>query len=246
MILRRLGAAIARQDWFVIVIELVVLVLGIFIGLQVDDWNQARKDRIDEQRFLHALHDDILVAEELSSRVRQRRLEKRQYLAIASDVLHGRAQRDELTELECNAVGSSSWINITASGLSAFDELVASGRLGIVRNSDLRSALIGLQQSHQALATMIATHSASGAFAYLPVKFPELIKAVTYFDVGMGEISTAMECDLEAMRASQAFLNQWSANADGYDGYVRDGLKPWSDQLDRVHAIVDGMLKVAH
>jgi hypothetical protein len=91
-----------------------------------------------------------------------------------------------------------------------------------------------------------STHSASGAFAYLPVKFPELIKAVTYFDVGMGEISTAMECDLEAMRASQAFLNQWSANADGSDGYVSDGLQPWSNQLDRVHAIVDGMLKVEH
>jgi len=246
MILRRLGAAIARQDWFVIIIELAVLVLGIFIGLQVDDWNQSRKDRIDEQRFLNALHDDILLADNLSGRVRERRLETLGYIISASDVLHGRAQRDELTELECNAVGTSSWINITASGLSAFDELVASGRLAIVRNSDLRTALIGLQQSHQALTTMIATHSASGALAYLPVRFPELIKAVTYFDVGMGEISTAMECDLEAMRASRAFLNQWSANADGYDGYVRDGLQPWSDQLDRVHAILDGILKVKH
>jgi len=93
---------------------------------------------------------------------------------------------------------------------------------------------------------MIAAHSASGAFAYLPVRFPEPIKAVTYFDEGTGEISTAMECNLEAMRASRAFLNQWSANADGYDGYVRDGLQPWSDQLDSVHAILDGILKVEH
>jgi hypothetical protein len=246
MILRRLGAAIARQDWFVIIIELAVLVLGILIGLQVDDWNRARKDGIDEQRFLHALHDDILVAEELSNRLRQRRLKALKYIISASDVLHGRAKRDELTESECSAIGTSSWINITASGLSAFDELVASGRLGIVRDGELRAALIGLQQSHEALATMIATHSASGSLVYLPARFPELIEAVAYFDAEMGEISTAMTCDLQAMRVNREFLNQWSANADGYDGYVRDGLQPWSDQLGKVHAILDGMLQVEH
>lgn len=32
--IRRLGDAIAHQDWFVVLIELVVLVVGIFIGLQ--------------------------------------------------------------------------------------------------------------------------------------------------------------------------------------------------------------------
>ena len=51
-------------------------------------------------------------------------------------------------------MGTSSWINISASRLSAFDELVASGRLGIVRDGELRAALIGLLQSHEALATM--------------------------------------------------------------------------------------------
>lgn len=246
MILRRLGAAIARQDWFVIVIELAVLVLGIFLGLRVDDWNQARKDRVDEQRFLLTLHDDILVAEELSSRVRKRRLESLQYVISASDVLHGRAPRDALTDLECTALGSSSWFNITATGMPAVDELVASGRLGIIRDNELRTALIGLEQTRQALATMITAHSASGSFAYMPAKFPGLIKAVSYFDTDKNEIRTAMECDLKAMRASQEFLNQWSANADGYDGYVRDGLRPWSDQLDRVHAMVDGVLAVEH
>jgi len=246
MIIHRLGAAITRQDWFVIVIELAVLVLGIFLGLQVDDWNQARKDRVDEQRFLRTLHDDILVAEELSSRVRQRRLESLQHVISASDVLHGRARRDALTDLECTALGSSSWFNITATGMPAFDELVASGRLGIIRDNELRTALIGLEQTRQALATMIAAHSASGSFTYMPAKFPDLIKAVSYFDTDAGEVRAAMECDLEAMRASQEFLNHWSANADGYDGYVRDGLKPWSDQLDRVHAMVDGVLAVEH
>jgi hypothetical protein len=72
MIIRRMGKTIAHQDWFVVVIELMVLVVGVFIGLQADGWNQARKDSNDEQRFLVALHEDILLAEKLSSRVRER------------------------------------------------------------------------------------------------------------------------------------------------------------------------------
>ncbi|HKJ18223.1 MAG TPA: hypothetical protein VJ984_12790 [Xanthomonadales bacterium] len=33
---------------------------------------------------------------------------------------------------------------------------------------------------------------------------------------------------------------------DGCDAYIRDGLKPWSDQFDTVHAMVDGILGITH
>ena len=83
MIIRRMGKTIAHQDWFVVVIELMVLVVGVFIGLQADDWNQARKDSNDEQRFLVALHEDILLAEKLSSRVRERQAARCPLLALS-------------------------------------------------------------------------------------------------------------------------------------------------------------------
>ena len=42
MILRRLAEAIQQQNWFVVLLEVMIVVVGIFIGLQVDDWNQER------------------------------------------------------------------------------------------------------------------------------------------------------------------------------------------------------------
>ena len=48
------------------------------------------------------------------------------------------------------------------------------------------------------------------------------------------------------MRANQHFLNQFSMNVDGYDAYVRDGVKPWSLQFARVHELVDGTLGIDH
>ena len=45
MILRTLADALREQNWFTVALEVLIVVVGIFIGLQVDDWNSARIDR---------------------------------------------------------------------------------------------------------------------------------------------------------------------------------------------------------
>ena len=44
MILRRLAEGVRQQDWFTVVVEVLIVVVGIFLGLQVDDWNEGRQD----------------------------------------------------------------------------------------------------------------------------------------------------------------------------------------------------------
>ena len=60
MFLRRLADGMQTHNWFNVAIELLVLVVGIFLGLRVDDWNQKRLDRNDEQIFLNRLHEELL------------------------------------------------------------------------------------------------------------------------------------------------------------------------------------------
>ncbi len=246
MILNRLAEAVAKQNWFVVFIEVLVLVIGIFIGLRVDDWNQARKDRIDEQQFLQRLHKDVLLAEELSNRVRDRRLGRLQTIMDAGDVLFDRVGRDQLTDEECISIASASFFNINISSLPSLNELIGTGRMEIIRDAELRVALVGLQQTRAGLATMIAVQSGQSAFAHLPSSYPDLIQLESYFDADVGEIRSNPQCDLDGMRADRKFLNQFSANADGYDAYVRDGLAPWSAQFDKVHQLVDHALGMTH
>lgn len=49
VILRSMASALIRQDWSMVLVEIIIVVVGIFIVLQVDDWSQARRDRIDGQ-----------------------------------------------------------------------------------------------------------------------------------------------------------------------------------------------------
>ena len=42
MILRRLASAVRRQDWFAVLTEFVIVVAGIIVAIQLDNWNEAR------------------------------------------------------------------------------------------------------------------------------------------------------------------------------------------------------------
>lgn len=58
MILQRVASAIKRQDWFQVTIEILIVVIGIFLGLQVQAWYDARSDEAEEKLVLNALASD--------------------------------------------------------------------------------------------------------------------------------------------------------------------------------------------
>ena len=59
MILQRLANSIRKQDWFTVFIETLIVVLGVFVGLQVNNWNEARQARGKEALYLSDLIDDL-------------------------------------------------------------------------------------------------------------------------------------------------------------------------------------------
>lgn len=244
MILRRLADAIRQQNWFTVVLEILIVVSGIFIGLRVDDWNNLRKDRRDEQHYLNRLHDEILNAEKLSARLLNRRIERQASVFDLLDAVLVDVQKSSLTDSQCYAIGSLHYFNIVVSGLSAAEELTASGRMDILQDRELRAALGALKQAQEATNTYIRIQNLVST--NLPNVYPQLISVRAYFDDDQQEVTTRTHCDLPGMRRDPAFLNDLSTNADVYDAYVRDGLSPWAEQLRLVHQLVDTNLGVRH
>lgn len=60
MILRRLTNAFRKQDWFTVVIETLIVVFGVFIGIQMANWNEAQADRARELRLLAELRAELV------------------------------------------------------------------------------------------------------------------------------------------------------------------------------------------
>ena len=59
MILSRISKRFRQQDWFAVCVELTVVVLGIFIALQVDQWREDRTYAHAETLYLQRLHEDL-------------------------------------------------------------------------------------------------------------------------------------------------------------------------------------------
>jgi hypothetical protein len=59
MILRRLTENLRAQNWTAISIEFLIVVIGVFIGTQVANWNQARIEKQATQRMLLQLVPEL-------------------------------------------------------------------------------------------------------------------------------------------------------------------------------------------
>jgi hypothetical protein len=59
MILRRIREHVAHHSWFAVAIDLAIVVIGVFLGTQATNWNQARLDRERGRESRAMLIDDL-------------------------------------------------------------------------------------------------------------------------------------------------------------------------------------------
>jgi len=59
MLLRRITKHVTDQNWFAVFIDFLIVVVGVFIGIQVANWNEARVEAEREQEVLVAILDDL-------------------------------------------------------------------------------------------------------------------------------------------------------------------------------------------
>lgn len=153
MIARRAIANLRRHDWTAVAIELVVVVLGVFIGLQASDWSQARADRSHEAVYLASLakdiRSDIADIDEIN-RVSTLRMSAMGYLieqATGDSLPSGFDSARGRIEIESsplyaandpNTIGVAMFILTTLDGNRlAYDTMINTGDIGIIRDTAL-------------------------------------------------------------------------------------------------------------
>ena len=246
MILRRITQHVKDQNWFAVCLDFFIVVVGIFVGLQVANWNETRKDRADEAIFLQDLHDDILLASQQSTRTEAIRFLQAKDLETSAELIFGEEPNRQLTEGECTAIAFSHTNNVSRSRLPALIHLQSAGRMGIISDRVLTRELAELTQRHEVLDIVIRD-TAGVAIAN---KYPNLFETKAIWSrVGeSGEIERDVEtiCRLEDVISNRGLINDITANVDGYDAFMRDGFVPWVAQMRRVHDRVDVLLGVSH
>ena len=136
--LTRLIGAVRQRDWLGITIEVAVVTLGVLVAFQIDQWGDQRKQARDERHFLERLyteyHRGLAELDDLDGDSRRVREQIRQAMAARGS----RIELDPLSRREGFACGVARFRNANFND-TAFEELIASGRLNLISDAALRS-----------------------------------------------------------------------------------------------------------
>ena len=83
MIYKRVAARLRAQDWVAITIEIGIVVIGVFIGTLVSNWNADRLERIETRRMLTQLQPEVRGLIDFSTSTRDYYKITRRYAGIA-------------------------------------------------------------------------------------------------------------------------------------------------------------------
>lgn len=120
-----------EQNWFAVVIDFVIVVVGVFIGIQVSNWNDAQGDQrlghYYTQRLIVDLEDDLAASSSLFEYYNQVLMSVEQanelFLAETPDAQAVVTAAYRASEFNNNPTNSATW-----------DQIVSSGHIGLLPN----------------------------------------------------------------------------------------------------------------
>ncbi len=139
MILARFGRAVSSHDWFTALVELVLLVVGIFFGFQLDRWHDERLDRELANEYRLQLIADLEVERSDIIELIAYHESVRDYAEVALTAW----DQQPLVEPEDLVVALYQASNILpfTSARGAYDALSANGLIDLIGDPALRSRL---------------------------------------------------------------------------------------------------------
>jgi hypothetical protein len=147
MILRRLTQSLKEQNWVAIGIEFVLLVGGVFLGIQVANWNEERSERIAEIGYMAGLQKDIDYSigslRSLIQKMEEQQVAREKLYAFATGP-EATLMPDERDRLVLSGLFYLAQVDINT---VTFETLKSSGRMSVIHSPSLESELQSLDAS---------------------------------------------------------------------------------------------------
>lgn len=240
MILRRVTQHVKAQNWFAVGIDLLIVVFGVVIGLQAQDWISEQSRRQLELRYTERLHEEVVRLLATRTALMKFREVWAEGVVSARPVIFRQEDRD-LTPAECEAIAYTYIVTNPTDDLASLIELQGSGQLSLFRNERvseaLRDYLLLRSRSRDAGEGIVRN------LVNLSSKYPHLVQIDT--PSSAPAVSGVYRCNLEAMRADQAFLNDFEIMQSLYIGHLGNNLRV-SERLAQLHAALDAVLGIVH
>ena len=149
MILRRFMKHVTDQNWFAVGLDVIVVITGIFLGMQVTDWNNQRKDADEEREYLVRVHADM------AESVETQREQLEAAATIVSDMDYLIEKLLDGTFAEANqkrllsGLDGAGNIPLPTTSMVTINELSSTGKLLLIQDIALRDAIGRIKTSYE-------------------------------------------------------------------------------------------------
>uniref|UniRef100_UPI00404B442B DUF6090 family protein n=1 Tax=Gelidibacter sp. TaxID=2018083 RepID=UPI00404B442B len=120
--------------------EIILVVIGILIALQVSNWNKQNEDRKLEKRYISELMLDLQQDSIFIADVRERSYQQMEFKNKLTQFFEGQ----QFTEDSLAVYFSSQWKPVPKFNpiTTTLDELKSTGNIGVIRNSSIRRKIL--------------------------------------------------------------------------------------------------------
>jgi hypothetical protein len=136
MLLRRVIEHVREQNWSAIAIDFIIVVVGVFIGIQVSNWNGERATDRQAARFTANLEADLREEAWRYQFLVEYNLDVLAASETAVDALVGTAPLSDQALL-VSAYRATQYKQ-ASQRRATYDELIATGTIGLIRDQTLR------------------------------------------------------------------------------------------------------------
>ncbi len=242
MLLRRIKQHVANENWFAVFVDFVIVVVGVYVGIEVSNWNDARQEEARALEYLERIRGD-LVNDRAAASNRQR------FWAAVIDYGEAAIRHAETGELYKDSIGQTvlayfqaSQVDPYASVSTTYDEMKAAGELGLIRDAELRTSLANYYMYANSL-------QAEHLFQYMP-KYREYVRGAMPLEIqrhvwkhchsGLGTGQVLTDCDLPIdAETGRALLERL-----GSDEQLANNLRFWITNLSVSSKLIDDNMLV--
>ena len=244
MILRRVIKHFRHQEWTAIFLDFLIVVVGVFVGLQAQQFAVDRENRRSEAIYLKRLHEEVLQTLQLREDNVGRRFRTKEAMNNLYHILLGDVAPSKLSNKECYALTTMHIMSDVTADLPTLTELLSAGKLDTIRSTEVRSNLIRFLQERDRSGDALETINKGVSPLYK--RYPELIELKGGEDFGEADDDLFNpECDVLQMRKNRAFLNDFVGMRVRYLGYV-GWIETASEGIARLHTALDQELGIVH
>ncbi len=183
--------------------EIILVVIGILIALQINTWNQNRLEKIKSQAYYQRIIEDLdLMMASMNNEITRSKKVEQHIVSALKTIESGQLTKDNKDSLDFTLKNYYRFVPIDAD-LKSIEELKSSGQYGLIQNKDLRKS-IDNYTSYLSLYSKISDKISDD------VNDDAIIEKYIFIKLAEKNSDNEIRYDFKALRKDQIFINRLS------------------------------------